>query len=304
MFHQVRKYLLMLDSRKDHVKFWRPQILLLVNNPRYNCNLIKFVNFLKKSGLYIIGHVHVGDLDTLEGPDPSVSEIRHWQTLIDHLEVKAFPEVTVAKSIREGLQQLARISGLGAMKPNTILIPMMNFGHDPKPTVDYFGDENSKFYKEDLKHLFSNKTVTSDDETEDFDEDLTNQNLELMKTVSDMIKLDKNVCLTRNFDNFEYKSKKYLDVWLIDFFDKPNQEVSDPGQSFMLQLAVILKMQEDMKNLKIRVFVRVMEERLEIEMRKKLERMLYGLRIVATVHILSFHRAYTLLEVRGIHSNP
>jgi len=66
------------------VKFWRPQILLLVSNPRHSCALIDFVNALKKGGLYVLGHVYEDRLADFD-KDPCVFYQDAWLALVDHL---------------------------------------------------------------------------------------------------------------------------------------------------------------------------------------------------------------------------
>ncbi len=124
LYHQVRKYLLMLDTRKYHVKFWRPQILLLVRDPRASRSAISFGNNLKKGGLFIIGHIFKGDVNNLRDGEvcPTVKGPKDWMDFIDSLDVKAFADLTVAPTLRAGVQQLARLAGIGAMKPNIVMM--------------------------------------------------------------------------------------------------------------------------------------------------------------------------------------
>ncbi|XP_055708507.1 solute carrier family 12 member 9 [Phlebotomus papatasi] len=255
MFHQVRKYLLMLDSRKDHVKFWRPQMLLLVSSPRSCCPLIEFVNDLKKGGLYVLGHVKLGDYE--DNDDPTIDEYKYWLSLIDHLKVKAFAEVTLAKTVREGVHHLIRISGMGAMKPNTIV---MGF-YDEENLYDFFESENSSY------HTMAFRNDPTSEEAEQIfptrkpglPKKLSAK--EYVSLVDDVLRMRKNICLCRHFHRLDKgliarsNHIKYIDVWTVNVFDPTNEDPFDVVSQFMLQLSCILNMLPVWKRMHLRVFL-------------------------------------------------
>lgn len=252
IFHQVRKYLLMLDSRKDHVKFWRPQILLMVASPRSACPLIDFVNDLKKGGLYVIGHVKVGEFSG-QNTDPTIEEYPHWLSLVDHMKVKAFVELTITKTVREGLHHLIRISGMGAMKPNTIILGF----HDEETPLDFF--QNSQYSTE----IFENVTTVPNNTVFPLRQGGSEKNIDPIQYVgmcSDVLRMKKNLCLCRNFhllNKFQIAKNpnvKYIDVWPVNFFQPTDQDPFDTTSLFMLQLACIINMVPTWKNLHLRVF--------------------------------------------------
>ncbi|XP_051176737.1 solute carrier family 12 member 9 [Leptopilina boulardi] len=251
IFHQVRKYLLMLDSRKDHVKFWRPQILLMVSSPRSSCPLIDFVNDLKKGGLYVIGHVKIGEF-AAQNQDPTIDDYPNWLSLIDHLKVKAFVEMTVTKTVREGLHHLCRISGMGAMKPNTIVLGF----YDDHAPQDFF--KTSQYSTTNFETgTYANGSVfplrqSGADKSMDIEQ--------YVGMCSDVLKMKKNLCLCRNFhslDKLQFVKNsnfKYIDVWPVNFFQPTDQDPFDTTSLFMLQLACIINMVPVWKNLHLRVF--------------------------------------------------
>lgn len=265
IFHQVRKYLLMLDFRKDHIKFWRPHMLLLVANPRFSSQLIDFINDLKKSGMYVVAHVKTGDFKD-EKVDPLQEEYLHWVRLIEQISVKAFVELTMASTVREGVWHLVRLSGLGGMKPNTVC-----FGfYDDSPPVDTLVrfKPKSMLNKTFIKlrtHRLNNRDGNNLGPFEIFDDlrlEKAFSNVDYVLMIQDALKLRKNVCLFRHFENMDKVKVKnngapmFIDMWPVNFFDIFSTSVNfDKTCLFLLQLGCILHMVPGWrKHTKLRIF--------------------------------------------------
>uniref|UniRef100_A0A8C4GPY9 Solute carrier family 12 member 9 n=1 Tax=Dicentrarchus labrax TaxID=13489 RepID=A0A8C4GPY9_DICLA len=271
IFHQVRKYLLMLDVRKDHVKFWRPQVLLMVSNPRSSVGLITFINDIKKSGLYVLGHVQLGDLNTLPS-DPLQSQYDSWLSLVDHLNIKAFVNLTLADSVRHGIQHLLFISGLGGMRPNTLVLG---------------------FYDDCLPN---DKLIDPSQDYGEFGDGKVLGPQEYVAIIADAMKMLKNVALARYFNNFDRaqvlsppssspgKGAVYVDVWPVNLLRPDSSSYVDTCSLFLLQLACILNMVRAWRKATLRLFLCVEQGRSVRGSEEKLGQLLKELRIKAQVY--------------------
>ncbi|CAK7223287.1 hypothetical protein SCUCBS95973_005126 [Sporothrix curviconia] len=124
IYHQVRKYLLRL--KPEHIKFWRPQIILLTNDPRRQTRLIQFCNSMKKGGLYILGHVIVTDDFTTGVLEAKLQQTLWSQYITEFSRIKAFVQLTMSPSITWGARNLILASGLGGMRPNIAVLGFYN----------------------------------------------------------------------------------------------------------------------------------------------------------------------------------
>ncbi|KAJ3386404.1 hypothetical protein HDU92_002570 [Lobulomyces angularis] len=232
IYHQVRKYLLRLDSRKEHVKFWRPQILVLINSPTENYLLIKFCNDLKKGGLFVLGHILKGDF--AHRINDYKAQLPAWLQFADLGRIKAFVEIIIAKTERIGAQNLLLTSGLGGMKPNIIVL---GFFEEKKRSFEFFegnSGDSSKTPKMSISSwkkpsggwsLFGKKKSNSH-EHEAILSDIANDPLcakflpnatdfenfgisveSYVGIIEDTLQLNKAVAIARNFESLEQISE-------------------------------------------------------------------------------------------------
>ncbi|KJZ71882.1 hypothetical protein HIM_08727 [Hirsutella minnesotensis 3608] len=283
IYHQVRKYLLRL--RPEHIKFWRPHIILLINNPRRQTRLIQFCNSMKKGSLYILGHVIVTEnFDT--GVDEARLQQQAWTNYISETsKIKAFLQLTMSPSIVWGIRNMILSAGLGGMRPNIAVLGFYNMeelrssnrGVSVPQVPVATGSNANRSLKADGKiprrrrvdtsaRLLASTLPTDVIRTEGM-----MSPTEYMVVLEDLaLKYRLNVAVAHGFESLETprhddtNSKRYIDLWPIQM----SAEVTSDGKNVLttnfdtytliLQLGHILHSVRDWERvyaLRVMVFV-------------------------------------------------
>ncbi|XP_057338633.1 solute carrier family 12 member 4 isoform X3 [Microplitis mediator] len=121
----ARYSLLKLEEGPPHTKNWRPQILILVKLtdslvPKYR-KLFAFASQLKAGrGLTICVSCIPGDYTKNSGE--ALAAKQNLRRIADEEKVKGFVEALVARNTIDGISALIQTTGLGGMKPNTVIL--------------------------------------------------------------------------------------------------------------------------------------------------------------------------------------
>uniref|UniRef100_A0A8C3VHY7 Solute carrier family 12 member 1 n=1 Tax=Catharus ustulatus TaxID=91951 RepID=A0A8C3VHY7_CATUS len=112
---------LALTTVEDHVKNFRPQCLALTGAPMVRPALLDITHtFTKNNGLCICCEVYMGPRKLcVKEMNSGMEKKQAWLTKNKR---KAFYAAVAADSFRDGVKSLLQASGLGRMKPNTLVM--------------------------------------------------------------------------------------------------------------------------------------------------------------------------------------
>ena len=213
--------------------------------------------------------------------------------LVDKLNIKAFVELTLTKTVPEGLVHLIRSAGLGGMKTNTVCL---GFYDDSMP-VDSLARRRTR-----RKRFFGSTEDSSLSFGEHFGglrdqsvpKDLTAE--EYVKMIENSLKMQKNVLLCRHFNMLDKsailnsRGISYIDVWPVNFFRPETASYFDNTCLFLLQLACIINMVPGWKShtkLRVFLFINTQNEQSQIK-EQKLDAYLRQLRILAKIQTVTW----------------
>ncbi|KAI3411843.1 hypothetical protein GPALN_001906 [Globodera pallida] len=161
-YRNALQYVSKLERTEEHVKNYRPQLMVLTGNPAARAGLVDFAySITKGSSLLMCGYVipykacntvryrsrmanHCYRIQVFMMMQRFNQQLRDW-FVVRHM--KAFAVTVANPNLRSGVQSLLQIAGLGKLRPNIILMGFKSNWTQPKPPTenamteinDYFG---------------------------------------------------------------------------------------------------------------------------------------------------------------------
>uniref|UniRef100_A0A8C6SGW0 Solute carrier family 12 member 3 n=1 Tax=Neogobius melanostomus TaxID=47308 RepID=A0A8C6SGW0_9GOBI len=117
-YNMALSYSVSLSGVEDHVKNFRPQCLVLTGPPNKRPALVDFVgSFTKHISLMICGDILTEDRKNRA--ENATDWLVKW---LNQRKVRSFYTPFISDSLRVGVQYLLQASGLGKLKPNTLVM--------------------------------------------------------------------------------------------------------------------------------------------------------------------------------------
>ncbi|XP_070710370.1 solute carrier family 12 member 3-like [Pempheris klunzingeri] len=129
-YNLALSYTVSLSGVEDHVKNFRPQCLVLTGPPNQRPALVDFVgSFTKHISLMICGDI-ITEQDRQTRPQDATDWLVKW---MNKRKVRSFYTPFTAGSLRVGARHLLQASGLGKLKPNTLVLGFKANWRDSTP---------------------------------------------------------------------------------------------------------------------------------------------------------------------------
>ena len=120
-FERTRRNLLQLEEDLYHPKNWRPSILALSGGAWTRTHLVIYGQWLTGGcGILTLAQIIAGEVDSRL--ERRASQEEALRSFIREKELQAFPAVLVAPSLTVGIEALVQCYGIGALRPNLVLM--------------------------------------------------------------------------------------------------------------------------------------------------------------------------------------
>jgi hypothetical protein len=134
LFARTRKNLLKLERSLYHPKNWRPIILAMSGKGGSRLNLAVLGHWLTHgNGILNLGQVIQGEVE--DRIDRITNQEELLEKFIVEERLEAFPNVVASPTLTEGIEYLIQCSGLGALRPNTLLLGWPDAEKKAEPLV-------------------------------------------------------------------------------------------------------------------------------------------------------------------------